>query len=147
FGNLPIQPFGQLDKSVAECCLRFVAEQAARLSDIREAMADISDAVFAGDFRFAAFPPQNVRHFACDKADRYRVATADIEYLAWSMRGLESQTAGASDIVHIDEVALLPPVFKDEWGAAAEIARGENRQHARVGIRQRLARAINIEES
>src|SRR3712207_6237795 len=57
------------------------------------------------------------------------------------------QRAGVRDIVDADEVAPLLAVLVDQRRAVVEQAAGEDRQHARVRVRQRLVRAVGVEEA
>ena len=47
----------------------------------------------------------------------------------------------------MDEVARLLPVLEDHAAAAVEQPRREDRGHAGVRIRERLSRAVDVEEA
>jgi hypothetical protein len=76
-----------------------------------------------------------------------RLAAADVEHLAGGLGRLQRQPAGARDVVHADEVALLQPVLEDRRRVVVQEPGREDRQHAGIGIRQRLPRTVGIEEA
>ena len=48
---------------------------------------------------------------------------------------------------HVDEVARLQSVLEDDRRPPVQQPRGEDRRHAGVRVRQRLARAVDVEEA
>ena len=46
----------------------------------------------------------------------------------------------------MDKVAALLPVLVDDGRAVVQKSRGEDREHAGVGVRERLARAVHVEQ-
>ena len=53
---------------------------------------------------------------------------------------------GAGDIVDMDEVAALFAILEDHRPLAIDQPRGKDRQHSGIGIGQRLAGAIDVEQ-
>jgi len=70
---------------------------------------------------------------------------ADVEDLAIGLGIRERQQIRLIDIAHMDEVAGLPPILVDDRSVACRYLQGKVLGHAGVGIRNRLARADNIE--
>src|SRR5204862_8211822 len=89
-------------------------------TDIAEAVAYIPGAVFARDLGLQIGMPNGahgpVRHLAhCQ-----RNAAVYIEYLAGGIGRFQRQPAGAGDVIDTYEIALLHPVFKDEWPVSVQ---------------------------
>jgi hypothetical protein len=61
-------------------------------------------------------------------------------------RRLHRELEGAGDVLHMDEVAQLCAVLVDERRLPVQQAAGEDREHAGVGVRERLARPEDVEE-
>ena len=115
-------------------------------ADIREAVADIADPAFAGDFRLDRHPErfaEKPRGFL----DRHGLAAADVEGAADRRVGDQRQAARFGDVGDIDKIAALLAVLEDQRRASVQQPGGEYRQHAGIGIGQRLVRAIGVEES
>ena len=74
-------------------------------------------------------------------------AAADVEHAAHLRRRLQRQPAGAGDIADVDEVAALRAVLEYPRAVAVQEARGKDGEHPGVGVRQRLAGAIDVEET
>src|SRR5262249_4800374 len=70
---------------------------------------------------------------------------ADVEDLAICLGTRERQQIRLIDIAHMDEVAALPPILVDDRSVACRYLEGKVLSHAGVGIRNRLARANDIE--
>ena len=75
------------------------------------------------------------------------VPPADVDDLAVGGTALHREEVGADDVVHADEVALLFAILKDERRLVVDHARGEDGGDTGVGVRERLARAVDIEEA
>ena len=59
---------------------------------------------------------------------------------------LERERERARDVAHRDEVAALQPVLEDPRRPVVQQPRREDREHAGVRIRERLPRAVRVEE-
>ena len=108
-------------------------------------MADVADAVLAGDLRFDAQSEYRAQHLG-DVTNGVGLAAADVEGVTCSGIDFEGKPARLRHVADTDEVAALQPVFEDQRPIAVQQAGGEDRQHPGVGIRQRLACAEDVEE-
>jgi hypothetical protein len=142
--SLPRHPFGELRETGDEVGARRETERALGQPDIRDAVADIASARLAGDLRRGAMPSHGAGQQLGDLGHRPMLATADVEDAAGSLGPLQRQDEGAGDIRDMHEVAPLLAVLEDHRWLAVVQARGEDRQYAGVGVRQRLARPVHI---
>ncbi len=62
-------------------------------------------------------------------------------------RTLHGEHVGAHDVVHADEVAHLLAVLEDQGSCVVHQARGEDGGDTGVGVRERLAGAVDVEEA
>ena len=72
---------------------------------------------------------------------------ADVDDATVGTVAVEREPARARNVVDADEVAPLAAVLEDQRRPAVQEPRGEDREHAGVGVRQRLARAVDVEEA
>ena len=84
---------------------------------------------------------------ARDLGDGAVPARADIEHLARRLGQLQRIGEGARHVATCDEIAALPAILEDHRRLAVEQARGEDREHAGIGIGERLARPVDVEEA
>src|SRR4051812_18842062 len=110
-------------------------------------MANITDSIFARDLWF------NVR-FAYDRShtlgyfqDCVGFTTPNVKDLIRRLRRFNGETATTDKIIDMNKIALLSPIFIDHGWIAVKQARGKNRQHPGVGIRESLTRAVDIKET
>ena len=140
------QPGGQLAQALVERHGRLEPERLARAAHVGEAVADVARAVVTRDRRLDVSSPQRARDELGHVADRHGRAAADVEDLAGHAGPLEREQEGARDVMHAHEVAPLQAVLVDERGAVVEQARREDRHDPRMGIRERLARTVDVAE-
>src|SRR4029077_1453133 len=79
--------------------------------------------------------------------DRDRPSAADIEGIPDALVAIQHYREGFGYVLDVDEVASLFAILEDKWRLIAEQTRNEDRRHARVGIAERLARPIGVEQS
>src|SRR5262245_24205951 len=143
-GLLSLHPFEQFGYSLLQRDLRLIAEQRAGASDVRYAVTDVALAVFACDLRidFLAQPlGQHPHHLF----DRSRLARADVDRLVICAVGFERQQVCLNDVADVNEIARLFAVFEDHRLLVVQQPRREDGADARVRIRQRLARPVDVE--
>src|SRR5262249_35423888 len=126
---------------------RLVPQFTPNLADIGEAVANITSAVAARDFRLDVFLTQDAGDALRNFYDRVLISAAHVEDLSDSFASFQRQPACLYDVVDVDEVPDLIAVFKDHRRLLVQQARCEDRKHPPVGIRQRLPRAIDVEEA
>ena len=73
-------------------------------------------------------------------------AAADVHRATVCAVALERERERPRDVAHRDEVAPLQPVLEDPRRAIVQQPRREDREHAGVRIRERLPRAVRVEE-
>ena len=74
-------------------------------------------------------------------------AGAEVDRLVVGGVGVERQQQALHDVLDVDEVAALPAVLEDHRRLAVQQPAAEDRRHAGVGVGQRLARAVDVEEA
>src|SRR5262249_54193173 len=115
------------------------AEHPARPLDVRGAVPDVTAPELPGHARLEIFTARGRRERAADVADAAQLAAAEVHHHAVGAIGLERQQGRVGDVVHRDEVAALAPVLVDHWLLPGEQAGQEDREHAGVGVAERLA--------
>ncbi len=125
---------------------RAEAEQLLGQRDVGEAVPDVSDAVLAGHLRLDVLLAQNLRELLADLFHRDAVAAADVEGDAINLGLLQREPAGGGDIGDAHEISPLVAVFEDQRRPVVQEPGREDREHTGVGVRERLAGPIDIEE-
>ena len=125
--------------------LRLEAEQRARAADVGEAVANVPRARLAQDLR-PDVRSHGVRQQLGHLLHGVGAAAADIDHRAGDAGSFERGAEGAGDVAHMHEVAPLLAVLEDQRRLAVDDARGEVRQHAGIGVGERLSRAEHIEQ-
>src|ERR1051326_436723 len=110
-------------------------------------MANVADAILAGDFGLDVLLANDPRDASRDLAHRERLTGADVVHIASSSLDLQGETAGARDVVYAHEIAALLAVLENRGGMLVEKTRGEDRQHTSIWIGERLTRPVDIEEA
>ncbi len=109
-------------------------------------MADVADAGLAEGFRIEFRPAHRRGEHLADLQDGAVLAAADVEHLPRRAGMFQREHEGACDIVDVDEVAALAAVLEHHRALPVQEARGEDGEHAGVGIRERLAGPVDIEQ-
>ena len=73
-------------------------------------------------------------------------ARADVEHLARRLRVHQRLAEGARHVADVDEVAPLLAILEDHRPLAVGEPRGEDRQHAGIGVGERLAGTVDVEQ-
>src|SRR5213593_204413 len=136
-----------MDQTIFQRNSRLVPQFTPNLADIGEAVANITSAVAARDFRLDVFLIQDAGDTLRNFYDRVLISAAHVEDLSNSFASFQRQPAYLYDVVDVDEVSGLIAVFIDYRRFLVQQARCEDRKHTPVGIRQRLPRAIDVEEA
>ena len=110
-------------------------------------MADIADPRLADDLGRDAVLAHRPRQLGRDLGDGAILARADVERAARRLRQHQRIGEGARHIRDVHEIAALPAILEDHRLLAVEQARGEDRKHARIGIGERLARPVDVEQA
>ncbi len=145
-GRLSGEPLDELGHAVLQLDPRLVAEELAGEGDVREAVADVADPVAAGRLR-GDVDAHHRRQPHGELEDGDARAAADVQHPTVRGGGVERERERLGDVVDRDEVAALEPVLEDQRRPPVQEARGEDREHSGVRVRQRLARAVGVEEA
>ncbi len=109
-------------------------------------MPDVADAGLPEGFRIELRPVhRGGQHFA-DLQDGAVLAAADIEHLAGRTGMFQGENEGACDIVNVDKVPALAAVFEHHGTLPVQQTRGEDGEHAGVGVGKSLAGPVDIEQ-
>src|SRR5882757_511373 len=138
-------PFDQLGHSRLERAPRLEAEHALDLGDVGKAVPDVADAILVHDLGGDVLAQQARQHSGYLR-DGDRLSAADIEGIPDALVAIEHHRKGLGDVLNVDEVASLLAILEDQRRLIIEQARNENRRHARIGVAQRLARPIGVEQ-
>ncbi len=138
-------PFRHRAQRILKCMLRREAQHAARLGDVGEAIADIPRPGLLQDGGRHVAVHRAGQH-AGDLLDGIGPAAADVDDLVADPRLLECQAEGGGHVAHMHEIALLPAILEDPGRLAGGDAGGEIRQHAGIGVGQRLPGAEYVEQ-
>src|SRR5438105_14544738 len=106
-------------------------------------MAYVADAELAGDDGLG--PVERGRDRTRHVDERATLAAADVEHaggrpIAFRGRAVDGEQRRPDDVAHVHEVAALLAVLVDLGWAPAEGPAHEGRDHAGVGVGQRLTR-------
>src|SRR5947207_2622051 len=93
----------------------------------------------------AAEPAADQLTIRLDGGDR--AAAADVHGLSVGAVPLQGEAERPRDVPDGDEVATLPAVLEDTRRPVVQQAGGEDREHAGVRVRERLPRAIRVEQA
>src|SRR5690606_11222682 len=107
---------------------------------------DVPDAILVEHLRSDVLL-QLPRQRGGDIVDGDGASTPHIARLPHGLVAFEHGGEGFGNVENVDEVALLLAVLEHHWRLVVEQTRDEDRGNAGIGIAERLARAIGIEES
>ncbi len=110
-------------------------------------MADVAGAGLVGDLGLQGWAAHGRGLATCDFLDAAELTRADVDRLADGLRPLQRQQEGAGDVGHMHEVALLGAVLEHHGRGVVGDARGEDGQHAGIGIGERLAGAVDVPQT
>src|SRR5919112_5548077 len=110
-------------------------------------MPDVAKSRLAGNLGIEAGAVHGVRKELCHLADGAVLAAADVVDLSRRLLVLESESEGLRYVLDMDEVPALLAVLEDHRRLAVVEPRREDCQHARVGVRERLARAVDVPQA
>src|SRR5690606_37888306 len=127
--------------------VRPVAQQLAGKRDVGEAVTDVADPELAGEGRQEAGFAERRGQPGRRVMDGDLLVVGYVEDLPAGAPGLESEHAAPRDVADMDEVAPLEPVLEDHRRPVVEAAGGEDGEYARIGVRKRLAGAVDVEEA
>src|SRR5215210_9581646 len=145
-GLLLREPLGERLDPLLERDARLVPQQLSREPHVGEAVADVAGAELPRHLRLDV-RAEHARELLRDLEHGHVAAGADVDRVAVRAVALQRETARARHVRDGDEVAALQPVLEHERRLLVQQARGEDREHARVRVRQRLARAVGVEEA
>ncbi len=144
--DLPFEPGDEIADAAVEGNARRIAQNAARPRYIGKAMADVANAIFVRDLRRDMLLAERFGQLARDVVHGDRTAAADVQHLARCRGIFIGAAATFDDILDMHEVPALPTILEDAGRLAVEQPRREDREHAGIGVGERLARAIDVEE-
>ena len=140
-------PLGELGEPGGEVLARRVAEHASR-AFARSAMLWRMSPARAWPVISGSRSGRPIAA-ACRRATSSTVRSSPEPMLKTSPsapRVVEGEQEGAGDVADVDEVAPLLAVLEDHRRLAVGDPRGEDREHAGVGVRERLAGAVDVPE-
>src|SRR6185312_11210508 len=141
------EPGTELGETGLERHLRPIPEYRRRAGDVGKTVADVAGAIAAAHLRLQMRSPEHRPQALRDLEDAARLAASQVEDRVARLGGLEGEHTAAREVAHVYEITLLSAVLENHGRAAVEIACGENGEHSRVGIRQGLALAVDVEET
>src|SRR4051812_25514272 len=145
-GLLLGDPFGGFGQPGAEILFGSEPELLLGFAHGGETMPDIARSELPRDLRMQVLAIHGLRQTDRNVLHRSRPAAANVEHLAGGSRMFERDQEGASDVLHMHEIAPLLAVLEYHRTLAVQQTRGKNREHAGVRIRKRLTRPIDVEE-
>jgi hypothetical protein len=138
-------PFGEFGQSLREIAAGRVAKLVPNFRDVGDTVADVAEAGLARDLGLDRLVHGGGDELG-DFVDRAILSAADVENGARGSVVLEGEKERLGDVLHMDEVAALSAVLEDHRGLPVVEPRRKNREDARVGVRERLAGAVDVPE-
>src|SRR5205814_2363569 len=115
--------------------------------DVGEAMPDVADTVLARDLGLDVLLAKDGGNAPRDLTHGVRLSTTNVVDVAGRIVGLEREATGARDVVHAHEIPALLAILENRRRMLIEEPRGENGEHAGIGIRECLTRSVDVEET
>src|SRR4051794_33605851 len=126
--------------------LRRETQQRLDTTDISNTVPDVAFAKLSSDCRRKVFAPNQLGQRAGNRADRPSDTRSDVENLTVAKRTVHRQSCSMNHIVNRYEIATLTTIFVYDRRLALKQSAKENSQYSGVGVTERLARTIDIEQ-
>src|SRR4051794_22025933 len=146
FRALAADPLGQLGEALVKILLGPKAEDFRGSGRVTKAVANVAGAALADDFRLDVVAVESASDRARNFLDAPVLARTDVENLAVRLGMDQSVGEGARYVADVNEVPPLLPILEDHRPLTVLQARREDRENAGVRVRQRLPRAIDVEQ-
>ena len=116
------------------------------MRDVGIAVADVAEPILAGQLGLDLLADRGAEPRP-DRPHGDARPAADVDRAAVGAVCLQRESERARHVAHGDEVAPLETVLVHARRAIVEEARGEDREHAGVRVRERLAGSVRVEEA